>query len=375
MSKEKGQNLVVIPSLEPDDRLLQYVQELNSYGLTDIILVDDGSGEEYQWIFKKLEESCIVLHHEKNQGKGCALKTGFQYIKDNFHHVTCVVTADSDGQHAAEDVYQLVKEAGKYPDSLTLGVRDFAILGLPTKSWVGNRFSSFLFEALYGQRLCDTQTGLRAFCPQLLDFMLQVKGARFEYEIQMLISCVRSGVPLITKPIQVIYEDNNAGTHFKPVGDSLRVVGTLLSSFMLFLLSSISSAAVDLGIAWFLMDLLRPLLQQQLFLRIFTATMAARVISIGVNYLLNRYLVFREGKSSNRSLWRYLILCVVVLSLSATGVYVLNRGFSINEKIGKIICDGVLFLVSYRVQQRWVFKKGDETIDEQGSKSSGTSST
>lgn len=145
-----------------------------------------------------------------------------------------MVTADSDGQHAAEDVYHLVEEAGNYPDSLILGARDFAFLGVLAKSWVGNRFSSFLFEVLYGQKLSDTQTGLRAFGPQLLDLMLQVKGCRFEYEIQMMISCVQQGVPLITRPIQVIYEENNAGTHFKPLGDSLRVIGTLLSNFIFF---------------------------------------------------------------------------------------------------------------------------------------------
>lgn len=357
MSSEKNSNIILIPAFEPKEKLLSYVQELNSYGLMDIIIVDDGSGEDYQWIFKELKKHCILLSHEENKGKGCALKTGFQYIQDHYSHVTCVITVDSDGQHAAEDVYRIAREAEKHPDSLVLGVRDFAVSGVPPKSWVGNRFSSRLFEALYGQKLCDTQTGLRAFGPQLIGHMLQVKGCRFEYELQMLISCVKKGIPLVTVPIQIIYEDGNAGTHFKPVRDSLRVMGTLLSDFLRFSLSSLASAAVDLGIAWFFMDFLRPILRQQAFLRILGATVAARVISMAVNYLLNRYFVFQRGQTGGRSLWKYLVLCGIIMFLSATGVYVLHRGIGLDERMGKIICDILLFLLSYSVQQRWVFQE------------------
>ncbi len=358
MNKLKGKNIILIPSLEPDNRLLTYVQELQEYGLTDIIIVDDGSGGKYRWIFEKLgENGCVVLRHEENQGKGCALKTGFQYIQKSFGHFTCVVTADSDGQHASEDVYRLAAEAEKHPDALVLGIRDFTAPGIPPKSLVGNRFSSLTFAALYGKRLPDTQTGLRAFGPQLLEFLLGVGGSRFEYELQMLISCVQSGIPILTLPIRLIYENGNAGTHFKPVRDSIRVMGILLSNFIKFSISSIASAAVDLGIAWFLLDFFRPFLQQQEFLRILLSTVTARAISIIVNYLLNRHFVFRGKETGSRSLWRYLLLCGVIILLSSTGVYLLQTVLSVNEKGGKMICDTLLFLLSYRAQQRWVFKR------------------
>lgn len=355
IGKEKGEAIVLIPSLEPDERLLSYVQRLREYDLMNIVIVDDGSGEEYQPIFEELRErGCVLLRHAENQGKGNALKTGFRYIQQQYDQVACVVTADSDGQHAAEDVYRLALEAGRHPDALVLGVRNFSESGIPPKSLLGNRVTSSMFAMLYGKRLADTQTGLRAFGPQLLAFMQGVRGSRFEYELQMLISCIQSGIPIHTLPIQVIYENGNKGTHFKAIRDSARVMRVLFSNFLRFTSSSIASAVVDLGIAWFLIDFLRPILGQQDYVRILLATVIARVISIVVNYLLNKHFVFRREESRG-SLWRYLTLCAIVILLSSTGVYGLHTIFFMSEKIAKFACDALLFLFSFHMQRRWVF--------------------
>ncbi|MCG7378096.1 bifunctional glycosyltransferase family 2/GtrA family protein [Paenibacillus sp. ACRSA] len=352
---QHGETIILIPSLEPDERLPLYVKQLREYGLTNIVIVDDGSGEAYQSIFEELHDNgCVLLRHSKNQGKGDALKTGFQYISQNCDPSAFVVTADSDGQHAAEDVYRLAVEARRHPDALVLGVRNFSEGGIPPKSLLGNRMTSFIFAMLYGKKLSDTQTGLRAFGPGLLAFMQEVRGSRFEYELQMLISCIQSGIPIHTMPIQVIYENGNAGTHFKAVQDSARVMGVLFSNFFRFISSSVASSVVDLGIAWFLIDFLRSILGEQHYLRILLATVIARIISIAVNYVLNRHFVFRK-EDSQGSLWRYLSLCGLVILLSSTGVYVFHTIFYIDEKIAKFVCDALLFLLSFQLQRRWVF--------------------
>ncbi|HCX62795.1 MAG TPA: dolichol-phosphate mannosyltransferase [Clostridiales bacterium] len=348
--------IILIPSLEPDRKLLAYVNELKEHGLTDVIIIDDGSGEYYQPIFCELTTiGCVVLHHPENYGKGCALKTGFKYIQENYDWFSCVVTVDSDGQHAVKDVLRILEISKKNPDTLSLGIRDFSMSGIPVKSLLGNRFVSFVFALLYGRYLSDTQTGLRAFGIPLLEFMLDVKGERFEYEMKMLIACVQAGISIEMIPIQVIYIDSNEGTHFKPILDSVRVVGTILSDFFRFSVSSIVSAAVDLGIAWLLLDFLHAYFKSE-YLKILIATSVARVISTVLNYLLNRNFVFREKSAGGRSLIRYLMLCAVIIIFSTTGVYVLYKGFGINEKIGKVICDTLLYFLSYQVQQRWVFK-------------------
>lgn len=355
--------IILIPSLEPDNKLLSYVNELKKQGITDIVIVDDGSGNDYQAIFHELDmNGCIVLHHFENYGKGRALKTGFKYIQENYHSFACVVTADSDGQHSVEDVLRISELSKKNPNELCLGIRDFTTPGIPAKSLLGNRFASFVFAALYGRRLADTQTGLRAFGMPLLEFMLTVKGDRFEYEIQMLIACVKADIAMQMLPIQVIYMNANEGTHFKPFRDSARIIGILFSDFIRFSVSSIVSAAVDLGIAWFLLDFFGTFFKSE-YLKILSATSVARLISIGVNYMLNRNFVFREKKTAKQSLIRYLILCAIIILFSSTGVYVLHRFFGLNEKIGKITVDTLLYLLSYRMQQSWVFaKEGTKNI-------------
>lgn len=349
--------IILIPSLEPDKKLPIYVDQLCELGLNHILVVDDGSGPSYQSIFSELEtKGCVVLHHEQNQGKGCALKTGFTYIQENLPGFACVVTADADGQHVPEDVLSVADLSKQHPNALVLGVRDFSGSDVPPKSLIGNRISAVLFAALYGKYVPDTQTGLRAFTPKLLGCMMEVRGERFEYEIQMLITCVQMHIPILTQPIQVIYENQNKGTHFRPLRDSTKVIGTILGSFVQFALASLLGAVVDLGLAWILLDVLRPLILDD-YLRILLATAAARVVSISVNYCINLFVVFRVQSSAEKSLSRYLLLSALLMLLSGSGVYVLNTVLQINEKIAKIICDTCLFLLSFRVQQKWVFAK------------------
>ncbi len=357
MSQNMKRSIVLIPSLEPDERLRVYVRDLNRYGIFHIVVVDDGSGKEYSHIFQELErEGCTLLRHEKNQGKGCALKTGYQYIKENLPGYSSVITADSDGQHLAEDVYRLAMAAGDCPDGLWLGVRDFKKAGVPPKSLVGNRITSLVFAGLYGKYIPDTQTGLRAFGPKLMDQMLNIKGDRFEYEAQVLISCIKSNVSVETIPIQTIYQKGNEGTHFHALWDSLSVMKVVVSGFMKFFSVSMVSTVIDMAVAWTLFDLLRTVMDGQDFLRIMAATAAARCMSMSFNYLMNKKFVFQEGGTKGHGLPRYLMLSCVNMLLSAAGVYMLHQMLGLDEKLVKMVCDVCLFVFSYHMQQRWVFR-------------------
>ncbi|GLC78051.1 GtrA family protein [Lacrimispora brassicae] len=365
MNQTEKHSIVLIPSLEPDKRLPVYVKKLGEYGLSHIVIVDDGSGDDYQDIFKELEEAgCTVLRHMVNRGKGLALKTGYRHIKENISGYGCIVTADSDGQHAPEDVYKLAKEAQGCPDALILGVRDFKKVGIPAKSLIGNRVISAVFAGLYGKCLPDTQTGLRAFGPELTGWMMDIKGEGFEYETQVLITCIRSQIPVLTVPIQTIYEDENRGTHFKAVRDSLKIIRLLGSDFVKFLSSSLACSFLDMGLAWALLDYLKPYMQGKDFLRIMIATAAARLVSVAVNYLLNKTVVFKDRHSPGCSLIRYLVLCVCNILLSSAGVYVLHGALGFHEKAAKLLSDGCLFLLGYQIQQRWVFSRAEDWFHE-----------
>lgn len=121
-------SLIMIPSLEPDHKLLALVEKIRLHNQhLPILVVDDGSGAAYQPVFSALEQKfgCQVLTHPKNQGKGAAIKTALTEVLTNQPAVEFMVTIDSDGQHEYTDMMACLAKAQAHPDSIILGTRSF----------------------------------------------------------------------------------------------------------------------------------------------------------------------------------------------------------------------------------------------------------
>ena len=350
--------VILIPSLDPDERLPAYVRQLADHGFCRIVVVDDGSGESYQDIFRLVREipRTTVLHHEVNQGKGVALKTGYRYIQDLEEAFTGIITADSDGQHTVQDCIRLAEKLADPRKALYLGSRDFNLPDIPPKSRSGNRITSAVFKALYGQWLPDTQTGLRAFHREELPFMIDVAGQRYEYEMKVLIACSRAGIPMIPVSIETIYENGNEGTHFHPVRDSWRIYKVILGSFFKFMSSSLICFLLDQGIFNLLNLVVFDNGDEKKASIILLCTVVARVISACTNFTLNRKYVFGSGRKAGSAFGRYVILSIGIMLASAAGTWLLGM-IGMSSMVAKIITDTLLYFVSYRVQQRWVFRK------------------
>ena len=157
-----------------------------------------------------------------NRGKGYALRHGMQYLLQYCQACAFVVTADADGQHTVEDIIAVGDALHADATGLLLGTRDFSASHVPGKSRAGNRITSKVFHMLYGQKVEDTQTGLRGFSRDLLPQFLRIRGDRYDYEMNQLIHCAIEGIPLRTLPIETVYENNNEGSHFRAVVDSWR---------------------------------------------------------------------------------------------------------------------------------------------------------
>ena len=361
MKLDPTQAVILIPSLEPDERLPVYVRALLDEGFSHVVIVDDGSSEKYQDIFNRLAamEGCSVVHHEVNKGKGVALKTGYAFIQKNLPDAMGVITADADGQHTVDDCWKLAQSLAEGKDELYLGSRDFNQSNVPPKSRYGNKITSLVFQLLYGQWLPDTQTGLRAFPASRLGFMQQVDGDRFEYEMNVLIACARAKMPMVPITIETIYEDDNAGTHFHPIRDSYRIYKVILGNFIKFMGASIVSFLLDNGVFALCENLIFAGLGDG---REFLSSVVARLISAPCNFLMNKNFVFK-AKSSKKAFMRYVILAVGLLLASAVGVELLMDLLHFSPALAsivKIVVDLVLYLVSYRVQNHWVFQE-DET--------------
>ena len=216
-------SIICIPAYKPGPKLLDLVKELEELGYIRIVIADDGSGQEYTPIFVKAEElGCTIVRHEHNMGKGAALRTVIEKAVFQFGHDIGVVTADADGQHLARDIVRVADALSSNPSCLVLGVRDFDKDDVPFRSRMGNRITSAFFKVFTGVACPDTQTGLRGISPSLLPLALRTKGDRYDYEMNFLMDAVKKA-PLIMLPIETVYEDGNAESHFNPVKDSFLI--------------------------------------------------------------------------------------------------------------------------------------------------------
>lgn len=359
MSFKPQDAVILIPCLEPDDRLTAYSDALLAKGFEHIIIVDDGSSQANQHVFDELsaKPGVTVLHHEVNRGKGVALKTGYAWIEKNLPDCSGVITADADGQHTVADCWKLAEALLQGENALYLGSRDFNLPNVPPKSRSGNKITSVVFKLFYGQYLPDTQTGLRAFRREELGFMQQVNGERYEYEMEVLIACARRKLPMIPITIETVYENNNEGTHFHPIRDSYRIYKVILGNFVKFAGVSILSWVLDNALANLLYHVL--LSGLGVGLRENVSGYAARLISSVFNYLMNRRLVFESKESVTRSSLKYAVLALGIITISNGFVSVLDS-LGLPYAVSKIVVDLLLYFLSYRVQRAWVFapKKG-----------------
>ena len=335
--KKNKKLIVLIPSYEPDENLTKLIKNLNKNKITSIV-VDDGSGKDYKEIFDNLDTK--VISYEINQGKGHALKEGYKYIKDNYKEYV-VVTMDSDGQHRIEDALNLYNYILKNDDTLVLGKRPRGEK-TPLRSKVGNAITRFVFHLVSGQDVYDTQTGLRAFSNKLIDYMLEVKGERFEYEMNVLLYAKNNKIPIKELEIETIYIDNNSKSHFNAFKDSFKVYKEIIK----FSLS---------GIISFLIDYILFIVFKVVLNNITIANIIARAISSTINYIINKNIVFKSNKNIAKSLLEYYGLVIFILLINTLLLNLLS--IIINPILAKLIVEIVLFIISWLVQKILIFKR------------------
>jgi hypothetical protein len=348
--------VVVIPAFEPPPTLLTLTLALlRDPHIVRILVVDDGSSARVQTIFQQLAQQprTTVLRHDRNQGKGAALKTAFRYIVETLSEVSTVVTADADGQHLAADILSVGAAALTMPGALVVGVRDVGP-GAPARSWLGNRITRTLYRCVIGQQLSDTQSGLRAFPASLLDRLAAADGEGYEYELNVLIWCRQSHVPLVERPIRTIYLDRNRHSHFRPLRDSWRVYSVLFR----FTSVSLASAAID-NLA-FLATLAAGVPEA-------SGLLLARLLSSGVNYPLVCRFVFPGSNLGSGTLGPYLILLTLNILAGRLLLASLGDVVGLSTLQAKIVLESLFFLPNFLLQRDVVFRPaapaGSSTTD------------
>lgn len=335
---------IIIPAFRPNENLIKLIQTLRLSFHQPIIVVDDGNPD--QRIFKQLS-GVTVLNHPVNQGKGAALKTGFQYVLDHLPEIDGVVTADADGQHPSEDILKVASLLDQDSRAFYLATRTFD-KRTPLSNKLGNLITRYVFLAVTGQKVMDTQNGLRGIPRWLLATLIKIPQQRFDYEMAMLKTIVDKKTTIVQVPTQTIYMQEGAVSSFRQWRDSYLIYQILLKDFFRFLSVSVLSFIIDFSLFLLFYQWLTGAY------RIILAVIFSRLLSGVANYTLNRLYSFRSKVKLSRSMVQYLLLFLIIMVSSAwltDGVTLLG----LSPAWSKLMVDLFLFMVSYQVQKKYIF--------------------
>lgn len=360
---------VILPSLDPDEKLIRVIDGLLEYGFQDIILINDGSKPENLSYFEQADThpEVTVLHHDRNRGKGAALKTGFTYFLQNRPNAKGVVTVDGDNQHHPQDT-RACSEHMLETGHAVLGVRDFSQPDVPFRSRKGNRITSAVFKIFVGMTISDTQTGLRALPRDVVSQIVTISGDRFEYETNMLLAFKDLAIPFDEVKIRTVYIEENKSSHFRAVRDSWRIYKLILAHFFRYTASSLISSVVEEGLFTLLTWLLAGVLAGPWITAVPSIT--ARALSSVLNFFLNKVMVFKSKMSTRRALLRYIALAVpqliaqIVLSEFFYILFRVGAEQTIARAVIYAVVMVVLFVFSFIIQQRWVFAENRKQNDQ-----------
>jgi glycosyltransferase involved in cell wall biosynthesis len=336
---------ILIPTYQPQEDLRGVIQGIIGSSLPkdeyQVILIDDGSTEKthiFQEEVGKYPSNITLIVHPENRGKGAALKTGIrEALRDGtFTHV---VTVDADGQHQIPDIIKVIDGARANPKYLVLGARAFSG-EVPARSKFGNNMTKAIFAFFTDQGVTDTQTGLRAFDIDFAERTLDIKKDRYDFELGMLMRAVSDRTPIIEVPITTVYIEENKSSHFRPIVDSIRIY----QLFFKYALSSFVSIAFDYVLFLFFHHILGGVLEPNI---------AARVISLPVNFFLNKELVFRY-KGSKVAFIKYLLLAIAN-PIIVSGLIMFLETLGVPVAVGKILAESCMFFFNFQVQ-KYIFR-------------------
>ena len=337
--------VVLIPAFRPEPVLPALVRDLLVSGsIAAVVIVDDGSGPAYTSIFSQLRETPGVqlLHHTVNLGKGAALKTGLNHFACTFPASISAITADADGQHTATDIIAVARAAAHKPGTLILGARQFDG-SVPARSKFGNTLTRYIMRAVTGQRISDTQTGLRSIPRTFVADLLLSPAAGYDFELDMLVRCKHADIEIGQVPIATVYIDGNRSSHFNPLLDSMRIYFVLVR----FAASSLITALIDNLV---FIAILR------LSSKLIVSLVAARLVAGTFNYYANKRGVF-HSRSLN---WMTALpkFWAVVL-VSGTLSYLLIQNFIAYAGMSivgaKVLAETIMFFFSFVVLRDFVF--------------------
>jgi glycosyltransferase involved in cell wall biosynthesis len=200
--------VALIPGYNEGPRIASVVRAALEF--LPVIVVDDGSGDDTA--ARAREAGATVIEQRPNQGKGAALRTGFRSALDSGYDAA--VTLDADGQHDPAEIPRFLDAWRTEPrPDLVIGRRNFR--SMPPIRRLSNELGGRAFSWAVGQPIPDNQSGYRLVGRRVIEATIASDEAGFEFEVEMITTCIRLGGTIAWVPIRTIYAGEPS--HIRPL--------------------------------------------------------------------------------------------------------------------------------------------------------------
>jgi glycosyltransferase involved in cell wall biosynthesis len=195
-----SKSAIILPAYNEEENIEVVIKEAKKFLPNSlIVVVDDGSKDRTFELAKK--SGVIVLRHEKNKGKGEAIKTGFNYLKDK--NIDYIIVADTDRQYDIKDAPKFIKTLEEGRADFVMGKRDWS--KVPFRHRFGNLIWRKFFNLLFKKKLEDTNCGFVAFSRKAMEKMKDYIHGGYILESEMLITMVKNNLKIAQVPVKVTY--------------------------------------------------------------------------------------------------------------------------------------------------------------------------
>jgi len=199
--------LALIPAHNEAPRIAAVIEKTRRH--LPVLVIDDGSGDDTAAIAQAA--GAEVLRQTPNQGKGQALKAGFRHALEN--HYAAILMLDADGQHDADEIPAFLQAWRQRGADLIIGAREYRQMPFPRN--FSNTIGRVMFSWAVGRPIRDNQSGYRLVSRRLMEASLASQLGGFEFEVDMIVICVRHGWGLDWVDIRTIYGDEKS--HISPL--------------------------------------------------------------------------------------------------------------------------------------------------------------
>lgn len=217
--------LIVIPVYNNPTTVVEVIEGCLHHAEDPVLVVDDGSALAVQDLFKEKHPNgnkrVSFLRHDRNYGKGVALRSAFKFsVDEGYTHVAAI---DADGQHDPADLPKLLMSARQNPWALIVGDREMKTANVPGSSVFGKAFSNFWVRYQTDVGVADSQSGYRVY-PMFYIQNMRFFCRKYDFEIEVLTRLIWKGVAVKNVPVSVKYfPPETRVSHFHKWKDNFRI--------------------------------------------------------------------------------------------------------------------------------------------------------